>query len=93
MEKKASLTQNDFSLWWDYERKFQSKEEAQAHLKKRMKKFIKETKTTQREIARRIGINEGALSRWKNDKDIFGDKTLYLSNAAKLNLYLQERGY
>lgn len=39
--------------WLEYNKRFQTKEEMNNHLRDRMIRFIKETKTTQREIARR----------------------------------------
>ena len=71
--------EDSYDSWLEYSRKFQSKEEMNNHLRDRMKKFIKETKTTQREIARKTKIHESALSQWKHNKDI-GSLNTYLSN-------------
>lgn len=85
-----------FALWMEYEKEFQTEEEAQIHLRNRMVRYIKETKTTQREIARRTKISESVISQWKNNKDIgfsADNKLLYYFDAQRLNMYLLGKGY
>lgn len=82
--------------WLDYSKKFQTKEEMNDHLRNRMIKFINETKTTQREIARHTKISESVISQWKHNKDIgFSDNNKCLGgvDVGKLNIYLLGRGY
>lgn len=88
--------QDSYDSWLEYSKKFQSKEEMNNHLRNRMKKFIKETQTTQREIARKTKINESALSQWKNNRDIGtsdNNKNLFCLNLGDLNTYLSDMGY
>ena len=82
--------------WLEYNKRFQTKEEMNNHLRDRMIRFIKETKTTQREIARRTRINESVISQWKHNKDIgFNDnnKLLHGVDVGSLNMYLMNKGF
>lgn len=82
--------------WLEYSKKFQIEQEMNDHLRSRMMKFIKETKTTQREIARRTKISESVISQWKHNKDIgFSDNNKCLDGVdiGKLNIYLSGKGY
>lgn len=96
MNGRTKEMQDSYDSWLEYSKKFPSKEEMNDHLRERMKKFIKETKTTQREIARKTKINESALSQWKNNKDIGisdNNKNLFCLNVGSLNTYLSDMGY
>lgn len=96
MNGRIQEMQDSYDSWLEYSKKFQFKEEMNNHLRDRMKKFIKETKTTQREIARKTKINESALSQWKKNKDIGisdDNKNLCCLNVGSLNTYLSNMGY
>lgn len=82
--------------WLEYSKEFQTKEKMNDHLRSRMIKFIKETKTTQREIARCTKISESVMSQWKHNKDIgFSDNNKCLDgvDVGRLNIYLSDNGY
>lgn len=85
-----------YDSYMEYRKRFQTKEEMNSHLRDRMKKFIKETKTTQREIARRTRISESVISQWKHNKDIGtsdDNKDLFCLDVGSLNAYLLSMGY
>ena len=85
-----------FDSWKEYEKGFQTEEDAQNHLRDRMKKFIKETKIPQKELARQTKISESVISQWKHNKDIgfsANNTLLYLYDAERLNIYLSSNGY
>lgn len=87
---------NEIDSWLEYSKNFKTKEEMNIDLRNRMVKFIKETKTTQREIARKTRINESVLSQWKHNKDIgfsANNKELHGIETGSLNNYLKSKGY
>lgn len=82
--------------WLEYSKKFQTREEMNDHLRNRMIGFLKETKSTQREMARRTKISESVISQWKHNKDIgFSDNNKCLDGVdiGRLNIYLSGKGY
>lgn len=82
-------------IYKEYCSRFSSKEEAQDDLRERLIRFIGETKTTQKQIARKVCINESALSKWKNHKSISYENNMDLTllNAERLHMYLISVGY
>jgi transcriptional regulator with XRE-family HTH domain len=85
----------------EYRKQFNTEDELQNVLRDRMIRCIKEKKITQKSICKATGINEGALSNWKNKKPIGTTQMLnrvenyYLDliSIGALNIFLGELGY
>ncbi len=96
LEYGEPITLDEAESFLVYSKRFQTDTEMNNHLRDRMIRYIKETKTTQKEIARQTKISEGVISRWKNNNDIGfqeNNKNLYRLDIERLNYYLSVKGY
>lgn len=85
----------------EYKKQFKTEEYMQNVLRNRMIKCIEEKKITQRTISKKTGINEGALSNWKNKKPIgtsqiwnkVDNYNLDIFSIGCLHNFLNQQGY